>query len=108
MFFRRTGRRSSAITQSFQQVEKFLGVQSVTCTDRDEYWQVVRHSSGAARINHIDLEIQKCAGQPPRYKQRLEEALDARAFVQWKVPSLQTKAMHMHKPRRHLQEEYRA
>ena len=63
------------------------------------------HRTGAARINHIDIEIQLCAGEPPRYKQRLEEALGAEAFVQWELPSLQTETVQMHKPRRHTLEE---
>ena len=56
---------------------------------REDYWQVVRHSTGAARINHVDLEIQLCVGEPPRFHRRLEEVLGAGAFVQWELPSLQ-------------------
>ena len=52
----------------FKRLKQFLGLRLISSTDRSDYWQVVRHSSGAARINHIDLEIQCCVGQPPPYK----------------------------------------
>ena len=54
---------------------------------------------------NIKLDKQLCAGQPPRYKQRLEEVPGAGAFVQWELPALQTETVQMHTPRRHTLEE---
>ena len=68
-----------------KRLKEFIGVWPPSFTDRDDYWQVVRHRSGAARINHIDLQIQTCVGQPPPYKLRQEELHGAGAFVQWKM-----------------------
>ena len=90
----------------FKRLKQFLGLRPIISTDRDDYWQVVRHRSGAARINHIDLEIQCCVGQPPPYKLRKEEMLGAGAFVQWELPCIThgfrepACVLNMHKGRR--------
>ena len=69
----------------FRRLKEFIGVWPLSFTDRDDYWQVVRHRSGAARINHIDLQIQTCVGEPPPYKMRKEELHGAGVFVQWEM-----------------------
>ena len=66
-------------------LKNFIRACPLSSSDRDDYWQVVRHRSGAARINHIDLEIQTCVGEPPPYKMRKEELHGAGVFVQWEI-----------------------
>ena len=46
----------------------------------------MRHRDGAARINHVDLEVQLCEGEPPPFQRRKEELLSAGAFVEWELP----------------------
>ena len=67
-------------------LKKFLDPLRLGPTDRNAYWQVVRHRDGAARINHVDLEVQLCEREPPPFQRRLEELLSAGAFVQWELP----------------------
>ena len=68
-----------------RRLKEFIRVCPLSSSDRDDYWQVVRHRSGAARINHIDLQIQTCVGEPTPYKMRKEELHGAGVFVQWEI-----------------------
>lgn len=72
----------------FNRLKKFLDPLRGGPTDRNAYWQVVRYRHGAARVNHVDLEIQFCEGEPPSFQRCFEEVLGAGAFVQWGLPPL--------------------
>ena len=65
----------------------------------------MRYRHGAARINHVDLEIQFCEGEPPPFQRRLEEVLSAGAFVQWELPPLKMVAAKLAAHERHRVDE---